>query len=300
MHRLIDSFLSVIVAERGASPRTVSAYGHDLEDLACFVAGRRSKLEKADTSLLTEYMHSVVRSGLSPRTQARRLSAVREFYRFLYSEGIRDDNPSDMLDSPKIGKALPKYLTEDEVTALLNAALEKDARLKTMLEILYASGMRVSELVSLPLSAVLHDSTMIMIIGKGNKQRMVPLNEPAKRAIDVWLMKGREESLRRGQKSKWLFPSRRSKQGYMTRDAFFKALKNLAVNVGIEAHRVSPHVIRHSFASHLIAHDADLRSVQKMLGHSDIATTEIYTHVMPDRLKSLVESKHPLAHLNKI
>lgn len=300
MNRLIDSFLSVIVAERGATLRTVAAYGHDLEDLDHFLTAHRRKLEKADCAVLTDYMHSVVRGGLSPRTQARRLSAMREFYRFLYSEGIRDDNPTDLLDSPKIGKALPKYLSEEEVTALLNAAQEKDVRLKTMLEILYASGMRVSELVSLPMSAVLHDSTMIMVTGKGNKQRMVPLNEPAKLAIEDWLNEHRDKTLRRGQKSKWLFPSQKARQGYMTRDAFFKSLKNLAVLVGIDPERVSPHVFRHSFASHLIAHDADLRSVQKMLGHSDIATTEIYTHVLPDRLKNLVETKHPLAHLNKI
>lgn len=299
MNRLIDSFLSVIVAERGASARTVTSYGHDLEDLENFLKSHHQKLEKANNDVLTQYMQSVVRGGLSPRTQARRLSAIREFYRFLYSEGIRDDNPTDILDSPKIGKALPKYLTEEEVVSLLDAAEEKDFRLKTMLEIVYASGMRVSELVSLPVSAVLHDNSMIMVTGKGNKQRMVPLDEPARRAIDKWLIL-REKNLRRGQKSKWLFPSRSAKQGYVTRDAFFKALKNLAVSVGIDPHRVSPHVFRHSFASHLIAHNADLRSVQKMLGHADIATTEIYTHVMPERLKSLVETKHPLAHLNKI
>ncbi len=300
VNRFIDSFLSIIVAERGASPRTIAAYKHDLEDLESFLKANKRKMEKADRSILTLYMHSVVRGGLSPKTQARRLSAIREFFRFLYSEGIREDNPTDLLDAPKIGKSLPKYLTEEEVNSLLEEAQKKDLRLKTMLEILYASGMRVSELVSLPLSAVLHDNTMIMVTGKGYKQRMVPLNDPAKRAIDQWVSKGRENSLKRGQKSKWLFPSQTARQGYITRDAFFKSLKKLAISVGISPNRVSPHVFRHSFASHLIAHNADLRSVQKMLGHSDISTTEIYTHVLPDRLKNLVETNHPLSHVSKI
>ena len=182
--------------------------------------------------------------------------------------------------------------------SLLRAAEQKDMRMKTMLEMLYASGMRVSELVSLPLAAVLHDNTMIEIIGKGSKPRLVPMDDPARRAIEQWLIE-REKYLKRGRSSKWLFPSK-AKQGYMTRDAFFKSLKKLALAAGIDPSRVSPHVIRHSFASHLIAHDADLRSVQKMLGHADIATTEIYTHVLEDRLKKIVETKHPLSGVRKI
>lgn len=298
MNRLIEAFLEVIVAERGASPRTVAAYRSDLEDLESFLIARSVKIEKAQEKDVSDYMSIVVKNGLSARTQSRRLSAIREFYRFLYSEDIRKDNPTELIDPPKIGKALPKYLNEAEIVALLQASEEKDFRLKVMLEILYASGMRVSELVSLPLSAVLHDNTMIMITGKGNKQRLVPLNDPARLAIDKWLIE-RERYMRKARSSKWLFPSS-GKQGYLTRDAFFKALKKIALQAGINPSRVSPHVIRHSFASHLIAHDADLRSVQKMLGHADIATTEIYTHVMEERLKKLVETKHPLSHVRKI
>ncbi len=298
MNRQIENFLEVIVAERGASPRTVHAYQSDLEDFEAFLKPRRVALEKADGEDVADYMHLVLKNGLSAKTQARRLSALREFYRFLYSESLRDDLPTDCVDSPKTGKSLPKYLSEEEVLSLLRAAEQKDMRMKTMLEMLYASGMRVSELVSLPLAAVLHDNTMIEIIGKGSKPRLVPMDDPARRAIEQWLIE-REKYLKRGRSSKWLFPSK-AKQGYMTRDAFFKSLKKLALAAGIDPSRVSPHVIRHSFASHLIAHDADLRSVQKMLGHADIATTEIYTHVLEDRLKKIVETKHPLSGVRKI
>ena len=298
MNRWIENFLEVIVAERGASLRTVQAYQSDLEDFEAFLKSRKVVLEKAEDDDVADYMHLIVKNGLSAKTQSRRLSALREFFRFLYSENFRDDLPTDNVDSPKTGKALPKYLSEEEVLSLLQAAEKKDIRLKTMLEILYASGMRVSELVSLPLAAVLHNNTMIEIVGKGNKQRLVPLDDPARRAIEKWLIE-RERYLKRGRTSKWLFPSK-SKQGYMTRDAFFKELKKIALQAGIDPSRVSPHVIRHSFASHLIAHDADLRSVQKMLGHADIATTEIYTHVLEDRLKKIVETKHPLSGMRKI
>lgn len=298
MNERVESFLNVMVAERGASVHTVRAYRQDLKDLESFLKITYVSLEKAQTCHLESYMQSVARAGLSARTQSRRLSSTREFFRFLYSEGLREDNPADFLDAPKTAKLLPKYLNETEVNALLLCAEKKDLRVKTMLEILYASGMRVSELISLPLSAVLRENSFVMVTGKGGKQRLVPLNDPAKHAIEKWILV-RENYLKRGQKSKWLFPSY-ARQGYLTRDAFFKVLKNLAVEIGINPNRVSPHVFRHSFASHLIAHDADLRSIQKMLGHSDIATTEIYTHVMPERLKKIIETKHPLAHLNKI
>ena len=175
---------------------------------------------------------------------------------------------------------------------------KKDFRLGVLLEVAYASGMRVSELVELPITSVLQENQMIMVTGKGGKQRMVPLNEMARIALDNWLLQ-RENYLKRGRTSKWLFPSK-SSTGHYTRDAFFKALKELAILVDIEPKRVSPHVLRHSFASHLVAHDADLRSVQQMLGHSDIATTEIYTHVMEDRLKKIISEKHPLSNIHKI
>lgn len=294
----IEDFLDVIVAERGASPRTVAAYRSDLEDLKAYLLARSVKIERAGKKDLESYMQTVAKNGLSPRTQARRLSSMREFFRFLYSEEIRDDNPCLLLDAPKIGKALPKYLTEKEVNTLIDAATKKDLRLRALLEIVYASGMRVSELVGLPLTAVLYDGQMVMITGKGGKQRMVPLNDPARKVLDMWLV-AREGYLKRGRSSKWLFPSKAA-CGHLTRDAFYKALKELALEQNIHPDKVSPHVFRHSFASHLIAHDADLRSVQKLLGHSDIATTEIYTHVMEDRLKKIICEKHPLSNIHKI
>ncbi len=295
----IERFLQAMVAERGASPRTVEAYRHDLEDLSAFLSTRNVPLYRAKRANLQDYMHTVVKNGLSERTQSRRLSSMHEFFRFLYSESVREDNPTELLDSPKIGKALPKYLSEDEVLTLIEAAVQKDMRLGVLLELAYASGMRVSELVGLPVTAILQEGQMIMITGKGGKQRMVPLNDVAYRRLDTWLMAARESYLKRGQRSKWLFPSS-SVTGHYTRDAFFKALKQLSLENGIHPDKVSPHVLRHSFASHLVAHDADLRSVQKMLGHSDIATTEIYTHVMEDRLKKIICQKHPLSNIHKI
>lgn len=292
--KYIDAFLDILIAEHGASVRTIEAYGKDLTDLNGFLTARGIDLRKAKRTDLEEYLHSIVKAGLSAKTQGRRLSALREFYRYLYSEDLIKKNPADYLQSPKIGQSLPKYLTEEETARLIDTAKEKDVRMKTMLEVLYASGMRVSELVGLTVLAVTKDNKTITVIGKGNKERIVPLNEPAAAALNEWLIH-REFSLKRGRVSKWLFPSS-GKEGHLTRDGFFKALKKIAVETGIDPVRVSPHVFRHSFASHLIAHDADLRSVQKMLGHADIATTQIYTHILQDRLKKTVENSHPLAY----
>lgn len=294
MNKHIEAFLEMMTAERGASLRTVEAYRRDLEDVDAFLKARAKELHKVKRADLEAYMHTVVQNHLSAKTQSRRLSAIREFYRFLYSEDIIKKNPADYLLSPKVGKSLPKYLSESEIGRLLDVAAHKNRRMKTLLEVLYASGMRVSELVSLPVSSVLKDANSITVIGKGNKERIVPLNEIARQALDQWLML-RELLLKKGRTNKWLFPSR-SSSGHLTRDGFFKALKEIAVEAGISPERVSPHVFRHSFASHLIAHDADLRSVQKMLGHADIATTEIYTHVLEDRLKKTLEKSHPLAY----
>ena len=290
----IESFLEMMVAERGASPRTIASYRRDLVDLEGFLQARQARLLSAKAADLSAYIQQLALNGLAPRTQARRLSAMREFYRFLFSEKMIKKNPTDYLISPKVGKALPKYLSESEIVRLLETAKNQDMRLYTMLEVLYASGMRVSELVGLPVGAIESDSQMISVIGKGNKERRVPLNEPAREALEKWLIK-REEGLQVGRLSKWLFPSK-GRSGHLTRDGFFKHLKQIALIAGIPPEKVSPHVFRHSFASHLIAHDADLRSVQKMLGHADIATTEIYTHVLPDRLKKIVEKSHPLSY----
>ena len=299
MSKHIEAFLEVIVAERGASPKTVLAYRQDLEDFVSFLKNTSEKpVEKATEKDVLAYMEMIVKNSLTPKTQARRLSALREFYRYLYSEGVRKDMPTELVDSPKIGRSLPKYLTEKEVVDLIETAFQKEMRMGTLLEVLYASGMRVSELVGLPLTAVLKDSTMIEIIGKGSKQRLVPLNEKARNAIEKWLIQ-REFFIKPGRTSKWLFPSSGT-SGHLTRDGFFKSLKKIAIEAGIDPSKVSPHVFRHSFASHLVAHDADLRSVQKMLGHADIATTQIYTHVQEDRLKKLVSSKHPLSKVGKI
>lgn len=294
VQKYIDSFLEMMVAERGASPKTVEAYRRDLEDFDAFLTANQVSLIRAKRVHLENYMRQLASGGLAPKTQARRLSALHEFYRFLFSEDIIDQNPSDYVLSPKINKSLPKYLSESEVEHLLNVAEGEDIRLYTLLEVLYASGMRVSELVGLPVVAVAEQERMIRVVGKGNKERIVPLNDPAEKALQKWLGV-RENQLPVGRVNKWLFPSA-SKTGHVTRDAFFKRLKEIAVKADIAPNRVSPHVFRHSFASHLVAHDADLRSVQKMLGHADIATTEIYTHVLEDRLKKVVEKSHPLAY----
>lgn len=299
MSKHLEAFLEVIVAERGASPRTVLAYRQDLEDFSSFLKNTSGKtMEKAGEKEIASYMEMIVKNALAPKTQARRLSALREFYRYLYSEGIRKDMPTEFIDSPKIGRSLPKYLTEKEVVNLIETAFQKEIRVGTLLELLYASGMRVSELVELPLVAVLKDSTMIEIVGKGGKQRLVPLNKKARDAVEKWLIE-REFWIKPGRTSKWLFPSS-GVTGHLTRDGFFKSLKKIALEAGIDPVKVSPHVFRHSFASHLVAHDADLRSVQKMLGHADISTTQIYTHVLEDRLKKVVSSNHPLSKVGKI
>ena len=290
----VDAFLEMMIAERGSSPKTVEAYRRDLDDLTAFLAVKGIVLQKAKRDDLKGYMKQLAENGLSPKTQARRLAAVREFYRFLFSEKKIVKNPADYLLSPKVGKALPKYLSESEVVCLLKTAERENKRIYTMLEILYASGMRVSELVELPVKAVTQDNKTVSVIGKGRKERIVPLNIPATKALDRWLLL-REVSLSNGRANKWLFPSS-SKSGHLTRDGFFKHLKQIALKAGIAPDKVSPHVFRHSFASHLVAHDADLRSVQKMLGHADIATTEIYTHILSDKLKKVVEKSHPLSY----
>ncbi|MBR5130057.1 MAG: site-specific tyrosine recombinase XerD [Alphaproteobacteria bacterium] len=293
----IVAFLEIMVAERGVSPRTVSAYESDLMDLEDFLKAKKVSLIKASYDDLKAYMHTVAdKNKLSEKTQARRLAAVREFYRYLFSEDILKKNPADYLSSPKIGKSLPKYLSEKEVSDIIDGS-KSDVRLHTLLEILYATGMRVSELVELPLTAIPEDKKTITVIGKGKKERIIPLGEMAAEALEEWMMY-RECMLPKGRPSKWLFPSI-GRTGHLTRVAFFNQLKKVAVSVGVEAVKVSPHVFRHSFASHLVAHDADLRSVQKMLGHADIATTEIYTHILEDRLKKTVEKSHPLAYSSK-
>ena len=292
----IDAFLEMQVAEHGASSNTVAAYRRDLEGLQLFLQDKNLTLTEASAQNLHDYIIFLKSKHYALKTQSRHLSALREFYRFLYSENIIRANPTDYLDAPKTQKSLPKYLSEEDVFSLITHAGKHDLRLQTLLEVLYASGMRVSELVGLPVTAVTRERKHLYIIGKGNKERMVPLNDKACEALDKWTI-ARENLYPRADKNKWLFPAK-SKSGHLTRGAFFKELKKLALSVGLDPHKVSPHVFRHSFASHLIAHDADLRSVQKLLGHSDIATTEIYTHILPNRLKKVIEKSHPLAYNN--
>lgn len=304
-----EAFLEMMVVERAASPHTLDAYRRDLEDLAGFLAhAGRPVADRAGEDDLRAYLAHLHAIGMSARTQARRLSAVRQFYGFLLGEGMRTDDPSLRLDSPRLGKPLPRFLTEAEVSRLLAAAREpageddapaQVARRTVLLEILYATGLRVSELVSLPLAAVARGQRILQVMGKGAKERKVPLTEAAREAVVAWLPH-RAAFLPDGAKNTkmWLFPSPTAASGHLTRDGFARLLAEVAARAGLSPSQVSPHVLRHSFATHLLAHDADLRSVQQMLGHADIATTEIYTHILDERLKSLVQTAHPLAGLS--
>ncbi|MBN9086190.1 MAG: site-specific tyrosine recombinase XerD [Reyranella sp.] len=290
----------MLEAERGASRNTLEAYGRDLDDLQTFLARRKQKPVMADAAALRAYLKALDYVGMTPRTVARRLSVLRQFYRFLLAERMRDDDPASTLDSPKLGRPLPKVLTRVEVDRLIEAAQAQTkprgrdgGRMETLLEILYGSGLRVSELVGLPVAAAERDPTMLLVRGKGNKERQVPLSDPARAAIAKWL-RTRAASLGEGEKSRHLFPSR-GREGHLTRQRFAQLLKEAALAAGIDPVRVSPHVLRHAFASHLLEAGADLRSVQLMLGHADIATTQIYTHVVPEKLRALVEDHHPLA-----
>jgi integrase/recombinase XerD len=295
---LLERFLEMLLAERNAARNTREAYRRDLEDLAGFLARRHAEPGTADAAQLRAYLQGLARAGLAPRSQARRLSALRQFYKFLAAEGLRSDDPTAKLDAPKLGRPLPKLLDEGEVARLIEATTTlpggaERARLALLLELLYGAGLRVSELVALPLSAVLREARVLVLRGKGAKERMVPLGEPVRAALADYL-KHRDFFLIKKRASPWLFPSR-GRQGHLTRQRMAQLLKELAARAGIDPGRLSPHVLRHAFATHLLDHGADLRSVQKMLGHADIATTQIYTHVAGERLARLVETHHPLA-----
>lgn len=299
--RYLDAFLEMLIAERGAAANTVASYQHDLADCARVLIGKnksaKAVLDGATTEALRGYLKNLETRGMAARTVARRMSALRMFYRFLHAEGLRPDDPTSVLESPRQGRSLPKILSEDEVSALLAAAAARPGaeglRLKAMVELCYATGMRASELVGLPLAAMRRDPRVVVVRGKGDRERMVPLNEPAREAVRAYL-EVREKFLGRTRDNNFLFPGRNGRP--MTRQRFFQMLKDLASAAGIEQRRVSPHVLRHAFATHLLNHEADLRSVQKMLGHSDISTTQIYTHVLDERLRQLVNERHPLAH----
>jgi integrase/recombinase XerD len=291
MDRHVEAFLEMLSAERGAARNTLAAYAADLEDFAGFVAARGCPPAGADAAGLQSYMAGLQAAGLSARTAARRLSALRQFHRFLLREGVRPDDPTSLLDTPRLPLALPKYLSESEVDALLAAAAALGGRPgavgRAALEILYATGMRVSELLSLPRAALAGDAALLLIRGKGGKDRMVPLSDAARDAAAALVALT-------GAGGRFLFPGRDPRRA-LTRQGFFLLLKQIALRAGLDPARVSPHVLRHSFASHLLARGADLRSLQLLLGHSDIATTQIYTHVLAERLQRLVEAHHPLA-----
>ena len=303
--KLIELFLEMLSAERGAAKNTLEAYSRDIGDFSSYLAGRGRALATARPDDLRAYLSVLNKRKFSPTSAARRLSAIRQLYRFLYDEGHRPDNPATAIEGPKRGRPLPKILSISEVDRLLAAARNKVvgpdgsatdklrvARLTCLLEVLYATGLRVSELVALPLGAAARDSRVLMVRGKGGKERLVPLNDAAKRAMAEYLALRRQTGNRA--ESPWLFPSS-SDSGHLTRQHFARELKLVAVSAGLPASPVSPHVLRHAFASHLLQNGADLRSVQMLLGHADISTTQIYTHVLDERLKSLVRDLHPLA-----
>jgi integrase/recombinase XerD len=308
--RLINLFLDMLAAEQGAGPNTLDAYRRDLTDFSEFLARSGQGFISAETQALRDYLADLDGRGFKSSSVARRLSAMRHLYRFLLNERIRNDDPAAILSGPKRGRGLPKVLSIADVDRLLTRAkLLGEApeasslqrlralRLYCLLEVLYATGLRVSELVSLPLSASRRDARMIVVRGKGDKERLVPLNEASRQAMAdflaamVALKSGKQKN---AVASKWLFPSF-GESGHLTRQHFARDLKELAAAAGLAPRLVSPHVLRHAFASHLLHNGADLRIVQTLLGHTDISTTQIYTHVVEERLKSLVRDLHPLA-----
>jgi integrase/recombinase XerD len=297
----IDAFLEMMSAERGAAENTLASYRRDLEDAAESIPGG---LVNTDATALRTYLTGIASRGFAPTSQARKLSALRQFFKFLYAEGLRADDPTGTLDSPRKGRPLPKVMAEAETGRLLDrAAAEADEpaaggdriaalRLHALVEVLYATGLRVSELVGLPVTVALRDERFFIVRGKGGKERMVPLSGKARAAMKAWLEARAKVPSMAG--SPFLFPAA-SESGHLPRQVFARDLKGLAARAGIAAAKISPHVIRHAFASHLLQNGADLRAVQQLLGHADISTTQIYTHVLEERLVRLVNDHHPLA-----
>jgi integrase/recombinase XerD len=295
--RLVERFLEMMAAERGAGRHTLAAYGTDLARFRAFLTDLDLTLGGATATAVGAWLGALAAAGASPRTSARRLSCLRQFYRFLCAERLRDDDPTAGAQGPRRGRPLPKVLDEASVDGLLAAARArtdaKGARARALVELLYATGLRISELVGLPLSGLRPDIPAVIVRGKRGKERLVPYGGAAAAALDAYLPL-RERFLVDGRPSPWLFPSR-ARAGHLTRQNVAVLLKDLARDAGVAPSLVSPHVLRHAFASHLLAHGADLRSVQQMLGHADIATTQIYTHVQTDRLSVTLARHHPLA-----
>lgn len=302
--RWISAFLDAQAAERGAATNTQLAYARDLADFTDWLAGKGSSLSTAQKADVEDYLVHCDAQGLAKSTRARRLSAIKQVYRFCFEEGFRGDNPAVQINGPGRDKRLPKTLSTQEVDQLLDAAAahgrspEERERNTCLMQLLYATGMRVSELVTLPLSSAKGDPRMLLIRGKGGKERMVPLSPPARAALRAWLKtrEAIEDNARANGKpaSPHLFPSR-GKSGHLTRHAFYVLIKELAVEGGVSPSKVTPHTLRHAFATHLLANGADLRAIQTFLGHADVSTTEIYTHVLEERLKALVLDHHPMA-----
>lgn len=297
----IEAFLEMMSAERGAAENTLSSYRRDLEDASEAIGGGLARAGVAD---IRAYLDDIAARGFAPTSQARKLSAIRQFFKFLYAEGLRGDDPTGTLDSPRKGRPLPKTMTEAETGRLLDRAAEEAGgtapdgdrlaalRLHALVEVLYATGLRVSELVGLPVTVAQRDDRFFMVRGKGDKERMVPLSAKARAAMRAWLEARAERPA--FAESSYLFPAS-SESGHLSRQVFARDLKGLAARAGIASAKISPHVLRHAFASHLLQNGADLRAVQQLLGHADISTTQIYTHVLEERLVRLVNDHHPLA-----
>ncbi|RWA68895.1 site-specific tyrosine recombinase XerD [Mesorhizobium sp.] len=297
----IEAFLEMMSAERGAAENTLTSYRRDLEDASEAIGGGLAGAGAAD---IRAYLDDIAARGFAPTSQARKLSAIRRFFKFLYAEGLRGDDPTGTLDSPRKGRPLPKTMTEAETGRLLDRAAEEAAgaapdgdrlaalRLHALVEVLYATGLRVSELVGLPVTVAQRDDRFFMVRGKGDKERMVPLSAKARAAMRAWLSERASRPALTD--SPYLFPAA-SDSGHLSRQVFARDLKGLAARAGIASAKISPHVLRHAFASHLLQNGADLRAVQQLLGHADISTTQIYTHVLEERLVRLVNDHHPLA-----
>jgi len=292
----IEAFLEMMSVERDASPHTLAAYGRDLADAAAALEPSGGLLG-ADREAVEGWFADLSRRGLSAATAARRRSALRQFYRFALAEGWREDDPSRRIDAPQRGRPLPKVLAREEVERLIAAAAARDGagglRLIALVELTYAAGLRVSELLALPVAAARRDPAYLVVRGKGGKERLAPLNGAARTALTAWLAARDAARLQGAPDSPWLFPSH-GRTGRLTPRRFAQLLDQAAIEAGIDPARVSPHVLRHAFATHLLEGGADLRVVQTLLGHADIATTQIYTHVTSDRLVEMVRNKHPL------
>lgn len=309
----VEAFLEMMIAERGAANNTIESYTRDLDYAVDFLKTKNVSLTSASSDHIRAYLSHMAGQGFAATSQSRHLSSLKQFFRFLHDEGLRDNDPTGIIDAPKAQMILPKTLSENDVDLLLKVAEDaanfsanshterlQSVRFHALLELLYATGMRVSELVALPRNVLKRNEPFLLITGKGNKERLVPISDAARRALETYidLHKKSIEEKNKPDNSPFLFPAS-SKTGHLARQVFARQLKDIAISAGLDVSKISPHVLRHAFASHLLANGADLRAVQELLGHSDISTTQIYTHVLDERLKKLVNDHHPLAKLNK-